>query len=676
MSNQAFRIRPYFIIPALLIVAAAGISPFFEALTTSFFNDIYGIRSFAGLDNFRYLRGDAGFGYSLNITTVWAISSTFLSLFTGFIIAVALSGRKKISKMLYGFLLIPWGIPVYIAVPLWRALIHGNGGISVLTALFGINANLMLDPAAGFVSCLVVNTWMTVPLTAFVLHGALKKIPKSAVEAAVLDGADKGIITAYVYLPQIKNSLIIMGILNFIKAFKEFTLIFLMTAGGPPMLSGITDRFVIGATTTLDTFLYDVFNNTDNYGITSAYSVIMAVIVALLMLIWFISGKHDITAEQKHFRLVIITSVLQLVFSWPAGIVFCILYLAGIKNRKIFTAAAAIHTTWIIYSIVSKGFLEGFSPGIFPALFTIFYLRKAFLHRHRKETSASPVKAGTGMINPVLINSLSRSFNVLIIIFMLVSSVVIIYMLLWMSFSGVSACYVGSIIPPHSGLESYRKIFTDENIMLYFKNTVLVAGLTGLIMPLVSFPAAVWIYNKGRGTTAAVLTFIQILSITGGMHSLIPLYASFERIGLVNSYIPLIIISIYHSLPFSLFTITAWLEQMPASFRDIALIEGISPFGWLRIILLPLSRPVLATSVMTALIGAWNSFMAPLLFLNDDKLYTISVKLYSFVGSIASGAPEWNIFAAASVINCLIIAVLFSRFRKPAGDAPVSDFTE
>ena len=215
-----------------------------------------------------------------------------------------------------------------------------------------------------------------------------------------------------------------------------------------------------------------------------------------------------------------------------------------------------------------------------------------------------------------------------------------------------------------------------KNILLYFKNTVLIAGITGILVPLVCFPAAAFLNSRGKGITIAALTIIQILSISGGMHSLIPLYSSFNRIGLVNSYVPLIIISIYHSIPFSMFTITAWLDQMPASFRDIALIEGQSAAAYLFKIILPLSRPVLITAVMTAVLGAWNSFMAPLLFLNDDRLYTVSVKLYSFVGSIASGSPEWNIFAAASVINCLIIAVIFSRFRKPAGDTKISDFTE
>ena len=668
MSRNHFNVKLLFIIPALLIITAAGISPFFEAFATSFFHDIFGVRTFAGLDNFKYLLSDSGFRYSLNITALWAVLSTILTLAFGFITALLLSNRKRISKIIYTALLIPWGIPVYIAVPLWRALLHGNGGISVFTRLFSIEINLMLSPAAGFLSCMAVNIWMTVPLTAFILHGAIRKIPRSSIEAAVIDGAGPGGIASYIYLPQIKGSLTVMAILNFIKAFKEFTLVFLMTAGGPPLLSGITDRFVIGATTTIDTFLFDVFNNTDDYGISSAFAVIMAVIVILLMLIWHTTRSGRISDVKKYRILVIITAALQVIFSLAAGIVPAALYLTGLINRKFLTAAAAVHAGIIIFSTASSGFLEGFSPGIFIAVFALLYSRKLF---DRDKNTKKFISGGDRSLNAVS-RVLSFSSGFLII----GSSAVIVYFLVWMSASGVSACYIDGLLPPHPGFDSFSRIFMEENIMLYFRNTLLVAGFTGILVPAVCFPAALWLNNRGKGTTVAALTFIQILSIIGGMHSLIPLYASFERIGLVNSYIPLIIISVYHSIPFSMFTITAWLDRLPRSFRELALTEGAGAGRYLVKVIFPLSTPVLITSVMTAVIGAWNAFMAPLLFLNDDRMYTISVKLYSFVGSIASGSPEWNIFAAASVINCLIIALIFSRFRKPAGSTQLSEFNE
>ena len=668
MSNTRFEVRYFFIIPVLLIIAAAGVSPFFEALTTSFFHDVYGDRTFAGLDNFKYLVSDSGFKYSLNITAVWAVTGTILSIFCGFITALLLSGRKQVSRLIYAALLVPWGIPVYIAVPLWRALIHGNGGISVFTRLFGIQLNLMMDPAAGFVSAMFVNLWMTVPLTAFVLHGALQKIPKSSIEAAVIDGAGRGTIAGCIYLPQMRSSLTVMAVLNFIKAFKEFTLFFLMTDGGPPLLSGITERFVIGATTTIDTFLFDVFSNTDDYGISSAFAVIMAVIVIMLMFIWFISRNKGYSAVKKYRLLVIITAALQVIFSLKAGVIPAVLYLTGLINRRFFYAAAAVHATLIIAGTAGSGFLEGFSPGIFIALFVLLYSRSLF----KPAEYLSPLSYTNGR----LLNLLHRALSAAALFIIPATALIIVYFLIWMSLSGVSACYIDGLLPPHPGFNSFRSVFVEENIMLYFRNTLIVAGITGLLTPAVCFPAALWLNNRSRGTTIAALTLIQILSIIGGMHSLIPLYASFERLGLVNSFIPLIIISIYHAIPFSMFTITAWLDRLPHSFREQALLDGAKAGSYLLKVILPLSGPVLITSFMTAVNGAWNAFMAPLLFLNDDRMYTISVKLYSFVGSIASGAPEWNVFAAASVVNCLIIALIFSRFKGPAGRTSLSDFTD
>ena len=667
MNRRSIRVNWYFIIPALLIIAAAGISPFFEAVTTSFFSDIYGERSFTGLDNFRYLASDSGFGYSLNITAVWALISSVLSIFFGFITAAALSSRRKtLSRLLYASLLVPWGIPVYIAVPLWRALIHGNGGISLLTTLFGIEANLLMDPAAGFIACVIVNVWMTVPLTAFVLHGALSKIQSGIIEAARLDGAGAGVLSVYIFLPQIRSSLLVMGLLNFIKSFKEFTLIFLMTSGGPPLMSGITERYVIGSTTTLDIFLFDVFNNTDNLGVTSAYSVIMAGIVIALMGFWFITKGGADRSSRKFRTLSILTAVLQLLFSGKTGILPAAGYLSGLLNRRMLRITAFCQGLWILYRLSSAGFLEGFMPGIFPALFMIYYFRK------QPQAIGRGIKK-TARIRPRLLDASAAAFSVFTGIFLLLSSAVIIYLLIWMSFSGVSACFIDGPLPPHAGADSYVRIFRDENILLYFRNTIIVAGLTGLLIPAVSFPAALFLSSRGRAFSAGFLTFLQLLGITGGMHSLIPLYSAFSRIGMIDSFLPLVIISLYHGLPFALFTISAWLEKFPGSLRDIALMEGVQPGTFLIRIVLPLSVPVLITAVMTAFIGAWNGFMAPLLFLNDERLYTISVKLYSFVGNIAGGSPEWNIFAAASVINCLIIILIFSWFRRPAGNTKIAD---
>ncbi len=244
-------------------------------------------------------------------------------------------------------------------------------------------------------------------------------------------------------------------------------------------------------------------------------------------------------------------------------------------------------------------------------------------------------------------------------------SLLLLYLVIWISLSKVNAAYVDSLVPRFLTLLNFKKIVLEEQIFKYFLNTLIVSALTGLLIPLLTFPAASYLTQRSVSFSTGFLTFVQIIGITGGMHSLIPLYAIFRSLGLLDSYSPLILIYLSHTVPFSLFTIKAYLDHMPKSLRENALLEGMHPISYLLKVLFPLSLPVISTSVMVAFLNAWNGFLAPLLLLNDDSKYTISIKLYSLVGSIASGNPRWNLFAAASIVNIALLSLIFLRFKKP-----------
>ena len=91
---------------------------------------------------------------------------------------------------------------------------------------------------------------------------------------------------------------------------------------------------------------------------------------------------------------------------------------------------------------------------------------------------------------------------------------------------------------------------------------------------------------------------------------------------------------------------------------------------------MPLSRPVIFTTMIVAFLGAWNGFLPALLFIRDDFKYTIGVKIYTFVGSIASGSPQWSVFAATSVVNMLILVLLFMLMKKYGGSTALSELEE
>jgi len=175
------------LLPMAAVAVLVGVAPFFAALRGSFLHDYFGEISPAGLDNYRYILGDKAFGYSLNISVLWAFLQTLLTVSIALLVAYRLwmrrfgGRRRSIFRRITGrpdlrhqrrkfpllhlAVLVPWGVPVYIAVPVWRALIHGDGE----------PFNLLLQPVSGFCAALGVSVWLSLPATIFLFLSGFKK---------------------------------------------------------------------------------------------------------------------------------------------------------------------------------------------------------------------------------------------------------------------------------------------------------------------------------------------------------------------------------------------------------------------------------------------------------------------------------------------------------------------
>jgi ABC-type sugar transport system permease subunit len=607
----ASRLFWLFLIPLLLLVLAAGLLPFAAAGYESLFHDGWGSRSWAGLENFRALVEDRAFALSFGISLLWALLSASVSVALGFVLACNLLQARRSFRLLYAAILVPWGVPSFISIPIWRMIVHGSGGRSILSSLFGGEINLLTDPAAGFIAALGVDIWLGVPLAVLALYGSMKSLDKGLFEAARIDGAEGWILARRIQAPLVKGTIGLMWALDFIKSFKEFSVPFLMTAGGPPFLGGITEKNIVGATTTLEIFLYDAFRNEEDYGVASAYAVAVGLLVIVLVFLWLRMRKKILRAE------------------------------AGDQGR--FKARGK---TW--------GSIDA---------------------KDRGETGRKirAMRQGVAGFIPEL---LWKGAGALAKIAAPLSAGLVIYVLLWLSFSDLSAVYVDAPLPRFLSARPYRVVLMEEGILGYFLNTLFAAGITALLIPLFSLPAALGLSRAGKVRSAKAFASLEALGMAGGIHSLIPLFIVFRVLGLLGGYIPVITVYLFHALPFAVFSLKAYLDRLPPSYEEAAAMEGMGALGYLRRILLPLCAPALAAAMMAAFISAWNGFLVPLVFLGDDRLYTIGVKLHSYVGSVASGNPKWNLFAAASAINLLFVALLLWKFKNPLGrsDAEAGQF--
>ncbi len=321
------------------------------------------------------------------------------------------------------------------------------------------------------------------------------------------------------------------------------------------------------------------------------------------------------------------------------------------------TLAAGI--AWSAASLIRSGFLASFDIAL-PLAVIGFMLLRATRTRTRL-----PRKAASAGWQALRWGGVAAA---------IASALLLIYLVAWLSVSLRSTSVVDSLLPSPYSFAPWRRVLFDEHIGRYFLNTLSVALPTALLVPLVVFPAASWIARRDRRASRFVLIAVQVVGMSGGLHMLIPLYWLFRQAGLIGSYVPLVLIYLLHALPVSLLAASEYLRDLPPGLADCARLEGASPVYYLVRVLVPLSLPTIATSMIMGFLGAWNGFLAPLLFLTDDSRYTISLKLFSLVGNIASGSPRWNLFAAGSLLNLAAIGVLIAMLRKPLQTTALSQY--
>jgi ABC-type glycerol-3-phosphate transport system permease component len=584
-------------VPLVIIISLAGIAPYLSAILSSFFGGEGGLNVFTGFSNYQRLFNDRGLSLSALISLGWALLSASATILCAFPLAMLARSSKRAWALIFPSLVIVWATPVYIGAPLWRFLLHGVAGDSLFRTLTGLEVNLMNDPLASFIATALVSAWFRLPQATFILLAAAGRSRRALDEAASLDGAGPAALAFSVQLPAMGTALLAVSALELVSAFREFTVPFLLTAGGPPMRAGITDSSIVGATTTLEIYLFDMFSSYADRGVMAAYSVLLSTII------WLLVG-------------------------------------GGIALKK--TAAGNASWQW---------------------------------HTRRRNAR----RAGERRVDYIPGRIADRIFlTVSWVIAALVAATVLalLWCIVWMAFSGLSVAFVDSFLPRYPSVAAFREAFLQDGVLLNFANTLYVSLLASAFAIALVFPAAAWLAERPIAKTALAFALLQALASSGGVHSLIPLYELWRRMGLLGGYLPVILVYIYHAAPTALLALSAFLRDQPKSLKEAACLEGMGRFTWLVKVQLPLALPALGASAMLAFLAAWNGFLAPLIFLDDDTKYTIAVRLHSYVGSIASGAPKWNRFAAVSLVNVAIVAVLFWRFKKPLSRSALADHGE
>ena len=271
LGRTKSKLAHFYVAPALLALAILTFYPvlygFWLAFTDANQTQL-GDQSFIGLDNFFEVFSAEGFLRVTLFTLVWTVVNVSAHIGIGLFLANMLHRSRIRGKVAYRtLLLLPWAVPSYISVLVWRGMFQPDGFVN---DLLGTNIDFLSDPTGAQIIVILVNIWLGVPFMMMSISGALQSIPKNMYEAAELDGVVGWAAFRYLTLPNLRSALIPLTLLGFIWTFNMFNVIYLMTDGGPNLYFGQP-----GQTDILITYVYDVAFREGAYGVAAAWSVII-----------------------------------------------------------------------------------------------------------------------------------------------------------------------------------------------------------------------------------------------------------------------------------------------------------------------------------------------------------------------------------------------------------------
>ncbi|MBE5790293.1 MAG: carbohydrate ABC transporter permease [Clostridiales bacterium] len=214
-------------------------------------------------------------------------------------------------------------------------------------------------------------------------------------------------------------------------------------------------------------------------------------------------------------------------------------------------------------------------------------------------------------------------------------------------------------IPQTFHWENYSLIWTKAPMLMYFKNTAIVAVCVTFIQTLTSsFAAYAFAKLNFRGRDTLFMCYIATIAVPWQAY-MIPQFMEFRSIGLYDNLGAIMVLQAFSA--FGVFLMRQFYRGIPTELCEAARIDGLSEYGiWARI-MLPLSKAAVATLVIFTFIGTWNDYMGPMIYLTTESVKTVQVGLRRF---IQENSSDYHLIMAASMVSLIPVSVVFLCLQR------------
>jgi multiple sugar transport system permease protein len=260
--------------PLLILLCVLVIWPIYLGIRTSLSNDLLSEFEItpAGISNYRAVISEPNFWNALRFTIIFAIVVTIFEGILGFLLALVFDRKFPGKRTLFSMVLVPIMIAPSLMAVMYRLILNENIGIIPgFLQNFGWDISIY-DQKYIFYTLVILDAIQYTSFAFLLIYAGLQNIPQEIYESAAIDGAKYRQVVLRITLPILKPALAIIAMLRLIDSFRTFDTIYILTGGGP------------GTTTqTIGIYIYKTAFITGDFGMASAASVILVILLAPFM---------------------------------------------------------------------------------------------------------------------------------------------------------------------------------------------------------------------------------------------------------------------------------------------------------------------------------------------------------------------------------------------------------
>ena len=214
-------------------------------------------------------------------------------------------------------------------------------------------------------------------------------------------------------------------------------------------------------------------------------------------------------------------------------------------------------------------------------------------------------------------------------------------------------------IPTNPTLDNFRAVFQNKfAIKALTQNNIILAIGTMLGVTLISSLAA---YALSRahipGRNAMAYTLMLFSSVVTGTAAMLPIFLIISGMGLIDSYLGVILVLIGGNLPTAIFMMRDFVDDIPASYEESAVVSGASSFQVFLDVALPLVRPGMMVVAVWSFVNAWGAFLIPFVLLRSPNKLPASTAIYSFYTE--AGTPNIKLVSAFALLYTLPVVAFY-----------------